>query len=358
MNPERNTAMIKMKRFANTPGARLMWRRWLPATSVSLCILVMATSGCGPAKPDAKILARIGNTVITEKEFLSELAYRIQENRPIASPEALLDEMVLRKQTLLRAHKAGLEQNPEIRRELDNLLVARLRDQEMKDRLEAVAVTDEELQAEYDRNLSKYTKPAKSRLAILFLEAPAHMSDARRQELQARMAEGRRKAMEQPTPTGRGPAAQGFGALAIEFSDDQVSRYRGGDIGWLDHGSFEYRWPRKVLETGYALDKGEISDWIEADHGYYLVSRTDFRDAATLPFEQVKPSLRNKLMAAKRKEAEEAFRFKTAGMFPADIDTNALAAIDLSTVSPAGGKLIENVSASFGPGNNLSAHAN
>ena len=82
------------------------------------------------------------------------------------------------------------------------------------------------------------------------------MSDAKKAELRARMEEGLKKASETPVEGGRGAASIGFGAVAVEYSDDQVSRYRGGDIGWLDDGNFSYRWPKEVLAAGYALEKG------------------------------------------------------------------------------------------------------
>lgn len=318
----------------------------------------MAGTGCHHKDSGPDVLARIGDTVITAAELEQELAYRRENARPMVDPEDLLDEMILHRQALLRARRIGLDQDPDVRRELDNLLVARLRDRELDRQITSIEIPEEELEAEYQRRLNTYTKPAKSRLAILFLETPGHMSEGRHQELQKRMAEARTRALEQPKPTGRGPAAQGFGALAIEYSDHQASRYRGGDIGWLDHGSVEYPWPREVLETGYALEPGQISPWIETDRGCYLVTRTDFREATTLPFEQAKPGLRNGLMAAKRKAAQEAFRDATAEMFPAEINTNALAALASSPDTSATFTQNRESTPPATPGITPSTHAN
>lgn len=304
----------------------------LPALALAVMV---AGSGCRPAEQDTNILARVGETVITATDLQNELARYEESGRPVASPEELLEELILRRQTLLRARQAGLDEDPSIRRELENLLIAKLRDAELAKKLEAAEITEEELEAEYQRRVPSFTRPAKSRLAILYLETPALMSEGRRTELEQRMAEARNRAWEQPGPKGRGPAAQGFGALAIEYSDHQASRYRGGDIGWLDHGSFEYRWPREVLKTGYALKPGEISEWIETDEGFYLVTRTDFRDASTPSLDQVKSRLQSDLLAQKRKALQEEFVAATAGMFPAEVHTNNLAALDLSTDAPA-----------------------
>ena len=53
------------------------------------------------------------------------------------------------------------------------------------------------------------------------------------------------------------PGVPGFGGVAVNYSEDQDSRYRGGDIGWLQAGTIDGRWDRKVSEAVFALTASE-----------------------------------------------------------------------------------------------------
>ena len=39
---------------------------------------------------------------------------------------------------------------------------------------------------------------------------------------------------------------KGFGALAVNFSEDQETRYQGGDLGWIERGRFPQRFEKAV----------------------------------------------------------------------------------------------------------------
>jgi parvulin-like peptidyl-prolyl isomerase len=212
---------------------------------------------------------------------------------------------------------------------MENVLIAKLRAQELEAKLAAVTVSDDELRAAYDSGSAKLTRPAKVRLAILQIQGDVKMSDAKRAELRARMEEALQKAAENPAEGGRGGAAGGFGKVAAEYSDDQVSRYRGGDIGWLDDGNFTYHWPKAVLAAGYALEKGGRSGIIEADGSLYTVMKTDVRDGATTSFEEAKTLLRRELLAKKRAEIESAFLAENRSRTAAEINTGVLSTVTI-----------------------------
>jgi len=198
-------------------------------------------------------------------------------------------------------------------------------------------VSEDELRAAYEADTAKHSRPAKVRLAILQLQGDTAMSDAKKAELRARMEEGLKKAAETPVEGGRGAASMGFGAVAVEYSDDQVSRYRGGDIGWLDEGNFSYRWPKEVLAAGYALDKGKCSGIIEAGGSLYAVMKTDAREGSTTSFEEAKSSLRRELFAKKRSAIESGFLAENRSLTGAEIRSEVLSTLSLpaAAVKPA-----------------------
>lgn len=300
----------------------------------TLCSLLAAALLCAcDKKPVAStgspILAKAGDEIITVADFEKEVQRRISKRLPVPDKAVLIEEMLVRLAAIARAKQAKLDEDAETKREMENVLIAKLRGQELEAKVNAVAVTDEELKAAYDATAGGQARPAKVRLAILHLQGDAKMSDAKKAELRARMEDGLKKAAESPAEGGRGGAAIGFGAVAQEYSDDQTSRYRGGDIGWLDAGNFSYRWPRPVLEAGYMLEKGKCSDIIETDFGLFVVMKTDAREGAAASFEEAQHSLRRELLAKKRAAIEAAFLSDNRTRTGAEIRTDVLAGVTL-----------------------------
>jgi parvulin-like peptidyl-prolyl isomerase len=94
--------------------------------------------------------------------------------------------------------------------------------------------------------------------------------------------------------------------MAVDHSEDDVTRHRGGDAGWLDAG-VAYRWPAPVVQAGFALKSGEVSDPIEADGAAYLVRKIDERPSARIPLARVRDQLRREMHAEKLRVVEETF---------------------------------------------------
>jgi len=300
--------------------------------AVAACLCPAVIAGCGkPEAPEASavVLARVGNREIVAEDLQAEARRRIDARLPVPEKEALLREMARFAALVERAHDAGVADTAQTQREIGNMLIGKLKEKKLAPRLSAIEIGDDEVRAEYEKRIDQYTRPAQIRLAALFLNAGKVVSAEKRQELIDRLSEARRKAIDNPAPGGRGPAAGGFAALAIEYSDDQASRYRGGDIGWLEEGTTSSRWPSEVLEAGYALKKGEISEIIETEDGFCLVMKSDERKAFTTPFDQVAPTLRQSLLVQKRRELNKAFTEETMRLITVELDLDALASVSL-----------------------------
>ena len=301
---------------------------------------LLLLAGCGGdrtadpgSSPKSEILAQVGDRTLSSEGFLEEVARWRAARRPVTDSDAVVREWVERESLLRRAHAAGFEDDPAIRREVEALLVSRLLERELAPRLESVEVSESEVRADYERDLGRFTQPARVRLAILFQNVGQRSGETPRAEAQARLEEARSRILADPAPGGRGPAASGFGAVAAEVSDDQASRYRGGDLGWLEPGRFDYRWPRAVLETGYALSPGQVSEVVDTDAGLYVVMKTDERPAVVQPFEQVEAVLRQTVLARQRQELDAAYRQEAVRAADATIDAVAVAAVPLPTAA-------------------------
>ncbi len=266
------------------------------------------------AEPEG-VVARIGNRVITVADLRREATAR-----PELGKEELLHALLAYEAQLLRAQEVANE--PSIRREIDRLLVNRLRERQLAERLKAVEVGEEEIKAEYDRRIADYTRPAMDRFALLFLRIEKNAGGAKRQQTQARMEQARKLALQQKRN-------DGFGKLSVAYSDDQIGRYRGGDIGWIAENKTSNRLPEAVLETGRSLDSGKTSEIVETDNGLYIVMKTDARPSIATPFEQVRGTLRRRLMAERRKAIESEFIQTCMQQAAPEIDHAALVGFEL-----------------------------
>ncbi|HWB07522.1 MAG TPA: peptidyl-prolyl cis-trans isomerase [Verrucomicrobiales bacterium] len=312
----------------------------LEASIALLGFSLLAASLVSCSKPAASasepvILAKAGDGVITVDDFNREVERRIAKNISIPDKAVLLEEMLERLAAVSRAKKAGLDADAETKRSMENILIAKLRAAELETKLRDVAVSDDELRRAYDADTASHSRPAKVRLALIQIKGDAKMSESKRTELRARMEDALKKAAATPAEGGRGAAAGGFGQVAAEVSDDQVSRYRGGDIGWLDEGNFSYHWPKPVLEAGYALEKGATSGIIESDGSFYAIMKTDRRDGASTSFESAKSAIRRDILAKKRLEIEQAFLKETRALTGAEIRQEALAGVSVPVRPPA-----------------------
>src|SRR5206468_7068071 len=254
-------------RFA---GALHRVRRLFPALGVAGLI---ALAGCGrsPA-PDPTVLATVGDRVIRVEDVQREIAWRQNARRGVPEPGALLEEMISQESLVQKARAAGLEKDPEFQRACRSLLVSKFKERELAPRLEALQVSAEELRAAYEKQKDRHTQPAKARLALVQIKIDPKLSEAQLAELRTRIGAARTESL---ALTNGGP---GFGKVAAAYSEDQASRYKGGDEGWFDEGLTHYRWPVEVISAGFALKNcSDVSEVIRATNGFYLVKKLDTR---------------------------------------------------------------------------------
>jgi peptidyl-prolyl cis-trans isomerase C len=316
-----------------------MLLRFLPRTIVlcaTACLVSQCekptTTGAPATKEDA--LATVGSQTITEKDLIQEAEWRKANHQAVPAAPELLKEMADRLALVEKAKQSGIADDPETQRRVQSVIIARLREKQLDAELAKVAVSDEELKAAYDSRSAEFARKGLDRFAILFQAADAKASEARKAEAKKRLEDALVLADAAPAAGGRGPAAGGFGQVAAQHSEDQVTRYRGGDVGWLESDAKETRLPANVLEAGRALEKGKRSGVLEATDGFYVIMKTDARPGGARSLEEVADNLRPQLLREKRRALEEQFLADALTSSKASIDADAAAKVTLP-VSPA-----------------------
>ena len=287
-----------------------------------LAAAALLVASCGP-KSDPLVLAKVGPSEIRVAQFQAQMARRGGAKPELLDKTALLQEMIEQEALYLKAVQAGLDKDPQVQLAFRNLLISKLRECELAPRVARLEVTPAELQAAYQSDRQRYLRPEGVRLAALHLAAGPPMEAGRAGALRERMAEARRKALEPPVAS-----APGFGPLAIAYSEDQATRYKGGEIGWVDAARGPAWLGETVRQAALALKApGELSEVLVDAKGVYLVKLIERREAEPVPLSTVEPVLRQRLLAQKRQQLERAFALEARGTVPVEIHADRLAKI-------------------------------
>lgn len=281
--------------------------------------------GCKPkATPSAEtspVVAEVGGRKITHADFEAEAARRRAAGRPAASAKDLLGEMIEREAMLVKAEASGIAQSEVFRRDSESRLLSQWIASTLAKTRDNVKVTDDELKKAYEeRKDSAFTSAALTRLAILFRKISGRIGDDAAQALEKSLSEGVaafEKDRVASTNNGRLP---GFGKIAADYSEDTVTRYRGGDLGWLNLEQGEHpRVPKEVLAAGAALAQGKVSAPIRAGDGVYVVMKVGERSAKQMTFQEAVPMLRRRLLREKQRAVEAHFKAEVLGSVPVKV---------------------------------------
>ncbi len=96
-----------------------------------------------------------------------------------------------------------------------------------------------------------------------------------------------------------------FAKLATEFSDDVMSKPRGGDLGYFSRG----RLSPEIESAAFSLETGAVSAVIRTEDGFNLIKVEDKKAAQTKSFDEVKNQLaRDEIAKSKTSERIEALK--------------------------------------------------
>ena len=280
------------------------------------CALLLA--GCGkpsapsptatqaaPLPPPTHVLAEVGGQPITEEAFRS---WWNRKPRLTDSEEArlrVLDEMIDRTVLAQRAREAGLADDPIVREGIESILIARLKEKELQPRVAAIDVTEEEARAFYEANCeARYVVPARVNVAVLWFNSRGQ------EQLETRYGQQLRAVLD-AVKSAPPPLKAGFAKLSLQNTEHRPSRYKGGDLGWLEPGGNYDPWRLAVLDIAGQLDTpGDLSEVVVSQHGCFLVRLLERRARGVRDFEAVKASIVHDLQRERRQAAEAAFLAK------------------------------------------------
>lgn len=235
--------------------------------------------------------------------------------------DQFVDRYVNRTLAVNEALSRGLDEDLEIRHQYENMLIGRLRRDEVERRTEELEISDDAVVAYYETNISDYTKPAQIRLALLQLDNSKDAVSTR-----ARLEEAAALAAELPEDT------RGFGALAMKYSEEGTSRFKGGDVGWMQASMDRYRWPDEVIAAAFELSAvGELSDVIETESASYLLMKLDGRPEVIRELDaSLHAKIQRQLLAQATRELKQAIQAEWASGSSVESNPEALSTLNFT----------------------------
>lgn len=254
-----------------------------------------------PAVKDSDVVASAGPVSITKGEFeavVKGLPEQYQQMAMGQGKRQFVDNLIRMKLLAVEAAKSGLENDPEVQRQLSLSRENILATAEFTRIDKATVVPDAEIQAEYDKDKSAYEQVHARHILIAFDGSQAMPEGKKRTE-----AEAKAKAEELYKKLTTGGAK--FEDVAKAESDDSGSKENGGDLGQFNRGQMV----KDFEEAAFATKPGEIAKPVKTEFGYHII-KVESHDFT--PLAQVRAKIDKELHQKKVNDQLEAMN-KTAG---------------------------------------------
>jgi peptidyl-prolyl cis-trans isomerase SurA len=144
-----------------------------------------------------------------------------------------------------------------------------------------VSVGDDEVRTYYQQNARQLGGEKTAHLRQILIAVPA---DANPDEV-----ERRHKVASKVVELARGGA--NFQELAKKYSDDEMSKEEGGDMGWVGHGVLI----DSLEEVVGGMDAGDVRGPVRTPRGWMVLQLIERKAGDIRPFDEVKEQLRKTL---------------------------------------------------------------
>lgn len=203
-------------------------------------------------------------TVVTDQQVDREVAAM-----EASYPDAAAFEQVLAKQQITRES---------LRHQLrKNLSIEKLLQEEIAP---GIRISEEALRAHYDQNLDAMKVPESRKVRHILMRIPVVTGS--KDEVKARLLGLRQQVID----------GADFAALAKEYSEDTLTRERGGNLPWIAITGKANIFEQTV---GDLKNLGDVSDVIETEMGLHLVQLVDREPPRVRTFEEVRGEIRELL---------------------------------------------------------------
>jgi EpsD family peptidyl-prolyl cis-trans isomerase len=271
--------------------------KWIRMTLPLLVLSAVLAGGCSKKEdaatvetPEEQLAARIGDWTIT-REFLEDFLRKMpeQQRQKYDSPEgrAVLAEKLMQDElAYLEAQKLDLTKRENVAKQLQEATHAILVNEYLNEFVDSKArPTDEEIQDYYESHQDQYTELETLRVQHIFSKDKEKL-----EELKARIEEGGEK----------------MTTLATKFSEDQITKADGGDLGYFNPGGYirGVGYSKEFTDAVMVMEPGKLNI-IKWEKGYSLVRINEKEPAKLRPLDEAREEIAARLARDKIEAVRE-----------------------------------------------------
>jgi peptidyl-prolyl cis-trans isomerase C len=241
-----------------------------------------------------------------------------------AQRKAFVENLVKFELLAQEALRKGYDKDPQFIHESKQRLGQLLLDKDVEAPLKAKAPTEDELKRFFEQNKSALSRPERIRIAAISFAAQEGDLLARatkREAAKAALGEVKKRAKDY----------YGFGEVAHARTEDAATRASNGELPFMTFAELATRYGEPLALAAFEMKQpGEIHDGIvETRVGYHVVKLIG-REAAYEPrFEDVKESIRQRLVGDARADALKKYLDDLWKRSDVRIDEKALQAVKI-----------------------------
>jgi peptidyl-prolyl cis-trans isomerase C len=260
--------------------------------------LFVATSKLS-AEETNPILGKVGDFVLREADLDRIIAsqspniqMRFQDDPQ--QRDNLVREILMKKAVVIKAKKDGFDKKPETKEQLgyayDNFIS---QEYLVKVVTSNVTVPEEELKKYYQEHETDFMLPEQIKVRHIMISATKEATTGEREKAQFKAV----------TVLQRVNKGEDFAKLAAEFSDDQNSATKGGELAPFTLGKTN---SEDFEKAAFALKIGEHSSVVTTPYGFHIIKLDERQEKRIAPFGDIRDFIHNKLKTdLEQKKAQE-----------------------------------------------------
>jgi peptidyl-prolyl cis-trans isomerase D len=168
-------------------------------------------------------------------------------------------------------------------------------------------VSAEDIQRSYEDNKQQYSTPEQVRASHILLKTEGKDDATVKKQAEDLLAKVK--------------AGEDFAKLATEYSEDDASKVKGGDLDFFPKGQMVPEFDK----VAFSLKPGEISDLVKSQYGYHIIKVTDKKEATTKTLDEVRAQIEDQIKWDRAQTEAQRIADDVGKSLkkPADLDTVA-----------------------------------
>jgi peptidyl-prolyl cis-trans isomerase C len=242
-----------------------------------------------------EILAKVNGLAITDADvdqFLASLGARGQNYNNPQGRAMVLEQLIHQKLFLCEAMKNLYEAEPAFKAQLKQMKDSLLTNYAMEKALANITIKDEEAKKFYDENPEQFQTGEVVNASHILVD-----TEEKANEILAKINAGE----------------VSFADAAKEHSSCPSSQ-EGGNLGEFGRGQMVPEFDQAC----FTMEVGTIAGPIKTQFGYHLIQLNSKKEGGTVPFEQVAPQLKEKLLMDKQQATIQSKVNQLQILFPVD----------------------------------------